>query len=112
MSGPDGSVTRRDERRNLRRAQFEAQQAERRRVRQRKIRQQRLQRYMIIGASIVLFLIVAFLIIHAVIGSGGAPVTPPQHGRPTTTPRGDSWWDPVPFDLSSIVSGYTIVMGG
>jgi hypothetical protein len=111
MSGPDGSVTRRDERRNQRRAQFEAQQAERRRVRQRKIQQQRLQRYTIIAVSIVVFLIVAFLIVHAVIGSGGAPVTP-HHGLPTTTPRGDSWWDPVPFDLSSIVSGYAMVTGG
>ena len=110
MSGPDGSVTRRDERRNMRRAQFEAQQAERRRARQSKIRRQRLQRYAIIAVSIVVFLIVAFLIIHAVIG-GGAPVTPPHHPLPTKTARGDSWWDPVPFDLSSILSGYAMVMG-
>jgi hypothetical protein len=111
MSGPDGSPTRRDERRNARRAQFESQQAERRRVRQRKIRQQRLQRYTIIGVGIVIFLLVGFLIIHAVIGSGGAPVTPPHH-LPTASPRGDRWWDPVSFDLSSLVSGYTLVTGG
>jgi hypothetical protein len=84
MSGPDGSMTKRDNRRNTRRAQFEMRQAERRRERERKIRRQRIQRYAIIGGSIVVFLLVGFLIIHAVIGSTGTSTAP--HQGPYTTP--------------------------
>jgi hypothetical protein len=88
MSGPDGSPTKRDARRNARRAQFEMQQAERRRERERRIRRQRVQRYAIIGVSILLLLLVGFLIIHAVIGSGG---TAPHHG--SSVPAAAEAWD-------------------
>ena len=84
MSGPDGSPTKRDARRNARRAQFEIQQAERRRERERRIRRQRVQTYAIIVISILIVLMVAFLIIHAVIGSGGA--SPSPHHSSYTSP--------------------------
>ncbi|MGO8949137.1 MAG: hypothetical protein ACLQUY_16125 [Ktedonobacterales bacterium] len=89
MSGPDGSMTKRDARRNARRAQFETQQAERRRERERKIRRQRLQTYAIIGGSIVLFLLIGFLVIHAVVGSHGASVSP-HHGSYTSPVDGST----------------------
>jgi hypothetical protein len=90
MTGPDGSMTNRDNRRNARRAQFEMRQTERHRERERRIRQQRLQRYAIVGGGIIAFLLLSFLIIHAVIGSGGAS-TPPHHGSYTTPANGASW---------------------
>jgi hypothetical protein len=86
MTGPDGSMTNRDSRRNARRAQFEMRQAERHRERARKIRQQRVQRIAIIG-GIVVFLLVSFFIIHAVIGSGGTS-TPPHHNSSYIIPAG------------------------
>jgi hypothetical protein len=78
MTGPDGSMTNRDNRRNARRAQFEMRQAERHRDRERKIRRQRLQRFAIVGGGIIVLLLISFFIIHAVIGSGGTS-TPPHH---------------------------------
>jgi hypothetical protein len=86
MTGPDGSMTNRDNRRNARRAQFEMRQAERHLERGRKIRRQRLQRFAIIGGGIIVFLLISFFIIHAVIGSGGTS-TPPHHSS-YTTPAG------------------------
>jgi hypothetical protein len=81
MTGPDGSMTNRDNRRNARRAQFEMRQAERHLERERKIRRQRLQRFAIVG-GIIVFLLISFFIIHAVIGSGGTS-TPPHHSSYT-----------------------------
>ncbi len=79
MSGPDGSQTKRDARRDARRSQYEMQQATRRRERERRIRRQRLQTYAIIAGGVILFLLVVFLIAHAVIGSGGTSPSP-HHG--------------------------------
>jgi hypothetical protein len=85
MTGPDGSMTKRDDRRNARRAQFEMRQAERRRERERKIRRQRLQRFAIVG-GIIVFLLISFFIVHAVIGSGGT--SKPPHHSSYTAPAG------------------------
>jgi hypothetical protein len=86
MTGPDGSMTNRDTRRNARRAQFEMRQAERHRERERTIRRQRLQRFAIAGGGIIVFLLISLFIIHAVIGSGGTS-SPPRHSS-YTTPAG------------------------
>ncbi len=95
MSGPDGSPTKRDARRNARRAQFEIQQTERRRERERRIRRQRVQTYAIIVISILIVLLVGFLIIHAVIGSGGAP----------PSPHHSSYTSPVVADMQAVPDG-------
>jgi hypothetical protein len=86
MTGPDGSMTNRDNRRNARRAQFEMRQAERHRERERRIRGQRLQRFAVVGGGIIVFLLISFFIIHAVIGSGGTS-RPPHHSS-YTVPAG------------------------
>src|SRR5215469_12246660 len=86
MTGPDGSMTNRDSRRNARRSQFEMRQAERHRERERKIRQQRLQRFAIVGGGILVFLLISFFVIHAVIGSGGT--SKPPHHSSRTIPAG------------------------
>ena len=105
MSGPDGSLTKRDDRRNARRAQYEARQAERRRERERKIRQMQLQRIAIIGGSIVLFLVLGFLVLHAVIGSsGGSPA--PLHATPTRPAGGDERQEGQPFSAGRPVAYY------
>ena len=105
MSGPDGSVTKRDDRRNVRRAQYEARQAERRRERERKIRRMQLQRIAIIGGSIVVFLLVGFLVLHAVIGSSG--VTPaPHQASPTTPAGGDEREEGRPLSAGGPVAHY------
>jgi len=105
MSGPDGSLTKRDDRRNARRAQYEARQTERRRERERKIRRMQLQRIAIIGGSIVLFLLVGFLVLHAVIGSGGG-VPAPHHATPTTPAGGDEREQGRPFSAGGSVTYY------
>jgi hypothetical protein len=105
MSGPDGSVTKRDDRRNARRAQYEARQTERRHERERKIRRMQLQRIGIIGGSIVVFLVLGFLILHAVIGSSGA--TPaPHHATPTTPAGSDEREEGRPFSARGSVANY------
>jgi hypothetical protein len=93
MSGPDGSQTKRDARRDTRRAQYEMQQTTRRRERERRIRRQRLQTYAIIAGSVILFLLVVFFIAHAVIGSGGTSPSP-HHGSyaiPAGSVERDTW---------------------
>lgn len=69
MSGPGGSVTRRDQRRETRRDQYVRRQAERQAERQRKIRRQRVQRYSIIGGVVVLVLLLALAVSQFVIHS-------------------------------------------
>ena len=105
MSGPDGSVTKRDDRRNARRAQYEARQIERRRDRERKIRRIQLQRIAIIGGSIVVFLLVSFLILHAVIGSSGTTPTP-HHATPTTPAGGDEREEGRPLRARGSIAYY------
>ncbi len=78
MSGPDGSPTKRDQRREARRAQFQQRQLERTRERARRIRNQRLLRAAIIGGSVLLIALLAFLIVHAATGNGGTS-TPTQN---------------------------------
>src|SRR5690349_20354362 len=69
MSGPGGTTTRRDQRRDTRRAQFQQRQLERQRERQRQLQRQRYQRIGIGVAGFVALALVAFLIIHAVVGA-------------------------------------------
>lgn len=71
MSGPGGTSTKRDQRREARRSQLQQRQAENRRLRQAQIRRQRIQRTAVWGASLLILVIVIALIAHAVIGSGG-----------------------------------------
>jgi hypothetical protein len=119
MTGPDGSMTNRDNRRNARRAQFEMRQAERHRERERRIRRQRLQRFAIVGGSIIVLLLISFFIIHAVIGSGGTS-TPPHHGS-YTIPAGVASRDGLEYlgveEIAAVprplvLSGYTSWEGG
>src|SRR5690242_21193874 len=69
MSGPGGTTTRRDQRRDTRRAQFQQRQLERQRERQRQLQRQRYQRIGIGVAGFLALALVTFLIIHAVVGA-------------------------------------------
>lgn len=71
MSGPGGTSTKRDQRREARRSQLQKRQQENRRRREAQIRRQRIQRGAIWGGSLLVLVIVVGLIAHAVIGSGG-----------------------------------------
>lgn len=83
MSGPGGTSTKRDQRRDTRRAQFQQRQAERKRARERQIRAQRIRRYSIIGGGILLIAVVAFFVVNAVI-SAGKPKVHSQYTSPAT----------------------------
>src|SRR6185437_2521180 len=67
MSGPGGMVTKRDQRRESRRDQYQRRQAERLAERQRQIRQQRVRRYGLIGGGIIIVLLLALGISQFVI---------------------------------------------
>ncbi len=89
MSGPGGSVTKRDQRRATRQEQYQQRQLERQRQRQREIRRQRLTRGGLIGGGILIVIILAFFIAQAVIHGGAStssgPVTlnaKPATGQP------------------------------
>ncbi|HLZ22334.1 MAG TPA: hypothetical protein VKQ30_09445 [Ktedonobacterales bacterium] len=71
MTGPGGSSTNRDKRRQSRQQQLQQRQLERQRERARKLRQQRIQRIGVFAAGILVVALIAFLIVHAAIGSGG-----------------------------------------
>ncbi|HEX8033578.1 MAG TPA: hypothetical protein VF510_07010 [Ktedonobacterales bacterium] len=86
MSGPGGTSTKRDQRRDTRRAQFQQRQAERKRARERQIRTQRIRRYSIIGGGILLIAVVAFFVVNAVINAG----KPHTHTQYTTPASGDA----------------------
>ncbi|HEV2461355.1 MAG TPA: hypothetical protein VGS80_23630 [Ktedonobacterales bacterium] len=83
MTGPGGTTTKRDQRRDSRRAQFQQRQLERQRERQRRLRQQRMTRAGIIGAGVLVVALIAFLVIHATAGSSSGPVI--VHGTGTYT---------------------------
>lgn len=72
MTGPGGSQTNRDKRRQTRQQQLRERQLQRQREIQRKLRRQRIQRMSMIAAGIVVVALIAFLIVHATIGSGGS----------------------------------------
>lgn len=62
MSGPGGASTKRDQRRDTRRAQFQQRQLERQRERQRQIRKQQLRRgALAVGAALVIILLAVFI---------------------------------------------------
>lgn len=86
MSGPGGITTKRDQRRDTRRAQFQQRQAERKRTRERQIRTQRIRRYSIIGGGILLIAVVAFFVVNAVIGAN----QPHKHSQYTTPAAGEA----------------------
>jgi hypothetical protein len=83
MTGPGGTTTKRDQRRDSRRAQFQQRQLERQRERQRRLRQQRMTRAGIIGAGVLVLALVVFLVIHATAGGSSGPVI--IHGTGTYT---------------------------
>jgi hypothetical protein len=62
MSGPEGSVTKRDRRRATRQEQYQQRQRERQRERQRAIQRQRLTRGALIGGAILIVIILAIII--------------------------------------------------
>ncbi|MGH2515583.1 MAG: hypothetical protein ACRDHP_07995 [Ktedonobacterales bacterium] len=70
MTGPGGSQTNRDKRRQTRQQQLHERQLQRQREVQRKLRQQRIQRISVFASAIVIVAFIAFLIVHAAIGSG------------------------------------------
>lgn len=64
MSGPGGTSTKRDQRRESRRDQYQRRQFERQRERQRQIRNKQFRQWGIIGAGVVVFLLVTLLIVN------------------------------------------------
>ena len=85
MSGPGGSVTKRDKRRETRRAQLQQRQLERQRERLRQLRNQRIRMYTLIGApiAVILLIVLAFTVIghnnsSQPKGNGGLA---PAHGQ-------------------------------
>jgi hypothetical protein len=72
MSGPGGTSTKRDQRRDTRRAQFQQRQLERQRERQRRLRNQRIRNGAIAASGIVIVALIAFLLIHAATSGGGS----------------------------------------
>lgn len=79
MSGPGGSVTKRDQRRATRQEQYQQRQQERQRQRQREIQRQRLTRGALIGGAILIVIILAIVIGQMVV-RGGAKT----NSNPTT----------------------------
>lgn len=65
-------MTKRDDRRDARRKQFQERQRQRQIERQRKIRRQRMIRGAIIGGSVLIVALLAFLVIHGASGGGGS----------------------------------------
>jgi len=72
MSGPGGASTKRDQRRDTRRAQFQQRQLQRQRERQRQIRNRRLRNGGITAASVLIVGLIAFLLIHAATSGSGS----------------------------------------
>lgn len=64
MTGPNGSSTNRDRRREARRDQLQQRQAARRRERQRQLRAQSLRRYGIIGGAVLAAIVIIALVAH------------------------------------------------
>jgi hypothetical protein len=72
MSGPGGTSTKRDQRRDTRRAQFQQRQLQRQRERQRQIRNRRIRNGGITAASVLIVALIAFLLIHAATSGSGS----------------------------------------
>jgi hypothetical protein len=87
MSGPGGSVTKRDKRRETRRAQLQQRQLERQRERQRQLRNRRIRQGVIVGVPllvIILFAILAFTVFGHVgsqPSSSSSTGLQPAHGQ-------------------------------
>lgn len=90
MTGPGGIQTKRDQRRDSRRGQFQQRQLERQRARQAQIRRQRTIRYASIGGGLVVLLLVMGFIVHAVTSGSGSSSSTTMHGRYTTPATGDT----------------------
>lgn len=84
MTGPGGSQTNRDKRRQTRQQQLRERQLQRQREMQRKLRQQRIQRMSVLGGGILVVALIAFLIVHAATAGTGTPST----NLPTITGTG------------------------
>jgi hypothetical protein len=83
MSGPDGQITKRDQRREARRQQLQREQAARKRQRERQIRQRRVRTGAIAAAGILAVLIIGLLVAHFAFGAlgGSASVQQAAHGQ-------------------------------
>lgn len=77
MSGPGGTTTNRDRRREARRQQLQQRQTERRRARERQIRVRRVQRGGLIGAGVLLIALLVLLVAHLATASPGASAGAP-----------------------------------
>ncbi|MGH2485135.1 MAG: hypothetical protein ACRDHE_03885 [Ktedonobacterales bacterium] len=90
MSGPGGSTTKRDQRRESRRQQFEQRRVEREKARKRALRNQRIKQASFGVGAILIIAIIAFL----AIGSGGSASTTTMklasNGHPATGQPVDS----------------------
>lgn len=84
MSGPGGTVTKRDQRRMTRQEQFQQRQAERQRQRQREIQRQRLTRYGMIGGGVLLVIVLA-LVLSLFVFRGGSSGPGTNGGHSLTT---------------------------
>ena len=99
MSGPKGSVTKRDQRRETRRQQYEAARRQRQIEVQRQLRRKRIQRWSLYGVTALVVILIGVLIIHAVTGGGasGGSTGPMVHSTGTyTTPALGETRDGVP----------------
>ncbi|MFI5274187.1 MAG: hypothetical protein ACHQ4H_14225 [Ktedonobacterales bacterium] len=86
MSGPGGSVTKRDQRRDSRREQYEAARRQRQLEVQRKLRAKRIQRIAVYASAALVVVLLGALLIHAVIGGGSsAGANTVIHGKGTYT---------------------------
>lgn len=86
MSGPGGSVTKRDMRRATRQEQYQQRQQERQQARQREIQRQRMVRYGVWGGGILLVIILAIVVSQFVIHGGGSKPTGSASVSLTTHP--------------------------
>jgi len=90
MSGPGGSFTKRDQRREERRLRLAASQTQRQRERARRIMVQRLQRGAALAGTLIILTIVAVLVTHR---SGSPRASAPggaQHIQYTTPANGET----------------------
>jgi hypothetical protein len=78
MSGPDGQVTKRDQRREARRQQLRQQQTQRQRQRQQAIRQQRIRTGAIFVGILLAVVIIGLLVAHFAFGAFGTASAPVQ----------------------------------
>src|SRR5262249_40662388 len=91
MTGPGGTKTKRDDRRDARRAQFQQRQLERQRERARQLRNQRITRGAITGGGVLVLLVAFFLVLHAMTGGSSTSlvIRKGSHLQYTTPANGD-----------------------